>query len=49
LADEVLDHLDEEEHGMFQLAGKLLAEPEQRQLAAAYRAEYSKGGGPHSD
>jgi hypothetical protein len=48
LAFEVRDHLDEEEHGMFQLAGKLLTKTRQRELGAAYRAEYTARGGPHS-
>ena len=47
LAAEVRDHLDEEEHGTFQLAGKLLSPARQRDLARAYRAEYAKRGGPH--
>jgi len=40
--------LDEEEHGTFQLAGKLLSKSRQRELARDYRAEYAKrgGGGP---
>jgi hypothetical protein len=48
LADEVRDHLDEEEHGTFQLAGKLLSKTRQRQLASEYRAEYARRGGPAS-
>ena len=47
LATEVRDHLDEEEHGTFQLAGKLLSKTRQQQLAREYRAEYSKRGGPY--
>lgn len=47
LATEVRDHLDEEEHGTFQLAGKLLSATRQRQLAASYRAEYATRGGPY--
>jgi len=43
----VRDHLDEEEHGTFQLAGKLLSATRQRQLAASYRAEYATRGGPY--
>src|SRR5262245_28727527 len=46
LAVEVRDHLDEEEHGTFQLAGKLLTKSNQKRLAAQYRAEYAKRGGP---
>lgn len=47
LAAEVRDHLSEEEHGTFQLAGKLLTKTQQKQLAAQYRAEYAKRGGPY--
>jgi hypothetical protein len=46
LSAEVRDHLDEEEHGTFQLAGKLLTKTRQTQLAREYRAEYAKLGGP---
>lgn len=46
LAAEVRDHLDEEEHGTFQLAGKILSKTRQQQLAREYRAEYAKRGGP---
>jgi hypothetical protein len=45
LATEVRDHLDEEEHGTFQLAGKLLTKTRQKELARDYRAEYLKRGG----
>jgi exonuclease VII large subunit len=45
LATEVRDHLDEEEHGTFQLAGKLLSKTRQKDLAKGYRAEYLKRGG----
>lgn len=48
LATEVRDHLDEEEHGTFQLAGRLLSKTRQQQLAREYRAEYAKRGGPHT-
>ena len=48
LATEVRDHLDEEEHGTFQLAGKLLSKSRQRDLGREYRAEYARRGGPHS-
>jgi hypothetical protein len=47
LSAEVRDHLDEEEHGTFQLAGKLLPKTRQQQLAREYRAEYAKRGGPY--
>lgn len=46
LSAEVRDHLDEEEHGTFQLAGKLLSKTRQAELARQYRAEYAKRGGP---
>ncbi len=48
LSAEVRDHLGEEEHGTFQLAGKLLTKSRQSELASAYRAEYAQRGGPHS-
>ncbi len=48
LSTEVRDHLDEEEHGTFQLAGKLLSKPQQKQLARDYRIEYAKRGGPYA-
>ncbi len=48
LAHEVRDHLDEEENGTFQLAGKLLSKTRQNELAREYRAEYAKRGGPSS-
>lgn len=48
LAHEVRDHLDEEENGTFQLAGKLLSKTRQAELAREYRAEYAKRGGPAS-
>src|SRR4029079_15330332 len=48
LSAEVRDHLDEEEHGTFQLAGKLLSKSRQRELSRAYRAEYAKRGGPQT-
>ena len=47
LSTEVRDHLDEEEHGTFQLAGKLLSKTRLSELAAGYRAEYARRGGPH--
>ena len=48
LSFEVRDHLDEEENGTFQLAGKLLSKTRQAELARAYRAEYAKRSGPSS-
>lgn len=47
LSEEVRDHLDEEEHGTFQLAGKLLSATELERLAAEYRSEYDERGGPY--
>ena len=46
LSAEVRDHLDEEEHGTFQLAGKILSKTRQNELARAYKAEYAGRGGP---
>ena len=48
LSAEVRDHLDEEEHGTFQLAGKILTKTQLKQLAVQYRAEYTRRGGPYS-
>jgi hypothetical protein len=48
LSAEVRDHLDEEEHGTFQLVGKLLTKTQLRELGAGYRAEYARRGGPHT-
>ena len=48
LSGEVRDHLDKEENGTFQLAGKLLSDTRQRQLAIKYGAEYAKRGGPYA-
>jgi hypothetical protein len=48
LSHDVRDHLDEEEHGIFQLAGKLLSKTRQTELARAYRAEYAKRGAPYA-
>lgn len=42
LVDTVLHHLDEEEHGFFQQAGKILADKEKTSLAKQYLAEYQK-------
>ncbi len=47
LSKEVRDHLDEEEHGTFQLAGKLLSKTRLQLLAREYRAEYAERGGPY--
>ncbi len=48
LSAEVRDHLEEEEHGTFQLAGRLLTKARQKELATGYRSEYAKRGGPHT-
>ena len=42
LVETVLHHLDEEEHGFFQQAGKILADKEKTNLAKQYLAEYQK-------
>lgn len=38
LRERVLHHLDEEEHEVFQLAGKELSEEQKKELAVGYRA-----------
>jgi Hemerythrin HHE cation binding domain len=45
LSAEVRDHLNEEENGTFQLAGKLISKSRQKVLASEYRNEYIKRGG----
>lgn len=42
LVETVLHHLDEEEHGFFQQAGKILADKEKTKLAQDYLREYQK-------
>ncbi|WP_298143159.1 hemerythrin domain-containing protein [uncultured Acinetobacter sp.] len=42
LVDTVLHHLDEEEHGFFQQAGKILSDKEKTSLAKQYIKEYDK-------
>lgn len=42
LVETVLHHLDEEEHGFFQQAGKILTDKEKTSLAKQYVAEYQK-------
>lgn len=42
LVDTVLHHLDEEEHGFFQQAGKILSDKEKTSLAKQYLKEYEK-------
>lgn len=42
LSDKVLHHLEEEEHGFFQMAGKILTEKQKTQLAKSYLASYSE-------
>lgn len=42
LVETVLHHLDEEEHGFFQQAGKILSDKEKTSLAKQYLKEYDK-------
>jgi len=42
LRDKVFHHLDDEEHAIFQLAGKVLSEAEKTRLAKAYEEEFAK-------
>lgn len=42
LSETVHHHLEEEEHGFFQQAGKILDEKEKISLAKKYQAEYEK-------
>ncbi len=39
LRERVLHHLDEEEHEVFQMAGKVLTEKQKTELASSYRTE----------
>lgn len=39
LRERVLHHLDEEEHEVFQMAGKVLTEKQKAELASSYRTE----------
>ncbi len=41
-------HLDEEEHEVFQLAGKALTETAKTELAASYRGEMNRQRGQHA-
>jgi hypothetical protein len=41
LRDKVFHHLDDEEHAIFQLAGKVLSEAEKKRLAKAYEEEFA--------
>jgi len=41
LHDKVYHHLEDEEHAIFQLAGKLLTEAQKAQLARDYEVEFS--------
>ena len=43
LHEKLIHHLDEEEHEIFQLAGKVLSESEQQQLASDYVAAMGEG------
>lgn len=40
LTDKVRHHLEEEEHGFFQLAGKILSDAQKEKLAGAYLKDY---------
>lgn len=42
LSETVHHHLEEEEHGFFQQAGKILDEKQKESLAKKYQAEYKK-------
>lgn len=42
LADRLVHHLDEEEHEVFQIAGKALADDQKTSLAGEYRDEMSQ-------
>lgn len=42
LGDRLVHHLDEEEHEVFQVAGKVLSDAEQRDLADEYRADIDR-------
>lgn len=42
LSETVHHHLEEEEHGFFQQAGKILEDKEKETLAKKYQAEYKK-------
>jgi hemerythrin superfamily protein len=41
LRDKVFHHLDDEEHAIFQLAGKVLPEADKTRLAKAYEEEFA--------
>jgi len=41
LRDKIFHHLNDEEHAIFQLAGKVLGEREKHDLAVAYEEEYA--------
>ena len=42
LAERLVHHLDEEEHEVFQMAGKVLDDPAKTALAGDYRAEMER-------
>jgi hemerythrin superfamily protein len=42
LHKQITKHLDEEEHGMFQLTGRLLSESAKKDLARKYAADYER-------
>lgn len=43
LAERLVHHLDEEEHQVFQEAGKVLSDEDKRELATAYRSMMDEG------
>lgn len=42
LRDKVFHHLDDEEHGIFQLSGKVLGDAEKTRLARDYEEEFAR-------
>ncbi|MBC7602846.1 MAG: hemerythrin domain-containing protein [Ramlibacter sp.] len=42
LHDKVFHHLEDEEHAIFQLAGKVLSEKQKTQLAISYEEDFAK-------
>ncbi len=48
LRERLTHHLDEEEHEVFQMAGKVLAETAKTDLAASYKGEMNRQRGQHS-
>lgn len=48
LRERLIHHLDEEEHEVFQMAGKALTETAKTDLAKSYRGEVNRQRGQHS-